>query len=62
MLLDYIKDAFKDTLPTLNWMDEETKQKALEKLAAVTRKIGYPDITQDLEWLESYYAKVLLPL
>ncbi len=58
MILDYIKEAFRKTLPTLNWMDEKTKQIALEKLAAVSRKIGYPDITQDLQRLESYYDKV----
>ena len=58
MILDYIKEAFRKTLPTLNWMDEKTKQTALEKLAAVSRKIGYPDITQDLQKLESYYDKV----
>jgi len=28
---------------TLSWMTDETKAKALEKLAAITNRIGYPD-------------------
>ena len=35
--------ALKDSINGLEWMSPETKQKALEKLAAVHPKVGYPD-------------------
>ena len=36
-----------DDLQTLPWMDEATRQQALTKLAAFTKKIGYPDKWRD---------------
>jgi predicted metalloendopeptidase len=36
-----------DRIKTLEWMDEPTKQNALEKLAAVQVKIGYPEKWRD---------------
>jgi len=38
-----IEQAMSDDLDHLSWMDAETRQKAHEKLAAITNKIGYPD-------------------
>ena len=35
--------AMKDTITGLTWMGDETKKKALEKLATFNPKIGYPD-------------------
>ena len=47
----------------LEWMSEETKAKALEKLAAFTIKIGYPDKWRDYSALDinandTYYANL----
>jgi putative endopeptidase len=39
--------ALRDDLSTLNWMAPATRQKALEKLNAVTIKVGYPDKWRD---------------
>jgi putative endopeptidase len=39
--------ALRDDLQTLPWMGPETKKQALAKLAAFTRKIGYPDKWRD---------------
>lgn len=36
-------DAFKDRIKVLDWMSEETKEKAIEKLDKFTVKIAYPD-------------------
>lgn len=44
-------EAMHDTLEGLAWMGPETKQKALEKLAALNRKIGYPDKWKDYRGL-----------
>ena len=42
-MVDYILKAFRNRMENLTWMSEATKKKALEKLAKVTVKIGYPD-------------------
>ncbi len=42
-----IKSALEHDINTLDWMTAETKARALEKLRAVTDKIGYPDQWRD---------------
>jgi putative endopeptidase len=44
--------ALKDDLTTLSWMSNETRQKAIAKLEAYNRKIGYPDKWRDYEALK----------
>ena len=44
--------ALKDDLTTLNWMSDETRKKAIAKLEAYNRKIGYPDKWRDYEALQ----------
>jgi putative endopeptidase len=39
--------AMKDTIQGLDWMSDETKKKALEKLSTFNPKIGYPDHWKD---------------
>jgi len=43
--------ALRDDLTTLNWMSDETRKKAIAKLEAYVRKIGYPDKWRDYEAL-----------
>jgi len=43
--------ALKDDLMTLSWMSNETRQRAIAKLQAYDRKIGYPDKWRDYEAL-----------
>ena len=42
-----IKAALADRLRTVEWMEEETRRKSLEKLAAMRVKIAYPDQWRD---------------
>ena len=42
-LVENIRAALKERLNELTWMGAETKAKALEKLAKIDVKIGYPD-------------------
>ena len=42
-----LADALKTRIQGLEWMGDETKQKALEKWASFTPKIGYPDKWRD---------------
>jgi putative endopeptidase len=46
-LVDHLMAAYRDRIERLDWMGPETKQKALAKLATVTKKLGYPDKWKD---------------
>ncbi|MFB3778153.1 MAG: M13 family metallopeptidase [Bryobacteraceae bacterium] len=46
-LVASVENAMRTDLESLPWMTEETKKRALEKLRAVTNKIGYPDKWRD---------------
>jgi putative endopeptidase len=43
--------ALRDDLTTLSWMSEETRKKAMAKLEAFQRKIGFPDKWRNYEAL-----------
>lgn len=46
-LTDEIFDAFRARIRNLAWMSEPTRQRALKKLDAVTKKVGYPNTWRD---------------
>ena len=50
-LIDNLVAALREDIPTLTWMSPETKQAALTKLNAFSRKIGYPDKWRDYSGL-----------
>jgi predicted metalloendopeptidase len=50
-LVGDLRSALRDRIQTLDWMDEPTRAKALEKLDAFTVKIGYPDKWRDYSTL-----------
>lgn len=54
-MINGIQRAFREGLPGLSWMDDGTRQRALEKATAITNKIGYPDSWRD------YSALVVTP-
>lgn len=51
-LVQNLIKAYGVSIKQLEWMSEETKEKALEKLAAFTPKIGYPSKWRDYSGLE----------
>ena len=51
-LVENLSQALKLRIEGLEWMGDETKQKALEKWATFTPKIGYPDKWRDWSGLE----------
>jgi putative endopeptidase len=51
-LVANLRKAFEIRIKQLDWMSEETKQRALAKLYAFTPKIGYPDTWKNYEGLE----------
>ncbi|QEC66145.1 M13 family metallopeptidase [Panacibacter ginsenosidivorans] len=46
-LVNNLQKAFETRINNLEWMSDSTKQKAKEKLFAITKKIGYPDKWKD---------------
>lgn len=51
-LVDNLIAAYADAIDDLDWMTDETKHKAQEKLATFRPKIGYPDRWRDYSALE----------
>ncbi len=46
-LVENLRKSYKRRIEQLDWMDEETKKEALDKLAKFRPKIGYPDKWKD---------------
>lgn len=46
-IVENIRAAYKVRMEKLDWMSDSTKQKALHKLAAISKKVGYPDKWKD---------------
>lgn len=51
-LVEAVRTAYAERIRKLDWMSPATKAKALQKLAAVTRKVGYPDKWRDYSALQ----------
>jgi len=50
-MVNELEAALKTDITELNWMTPETKKQALDKLAHITNKIGYPDKWRDYSTL-----------
>ena len=62
-LVQNLRESLKGRIENLDWMSADTKKKALEKWAAFTPKIGYPDKWRDWTGLntsrDSFIGNVL---
>jgi putative endopeptidase len=62
-LVNNMVDAFAERIKKLDWMTDKTKEKALQKLGSLVKKIGYPDKWKDYSSMEikrdSYVLNVL---
>jgi predicted metalloendopeptidase len=54
-IVEALKDEFENTLNRTEWMDDETKQAALEKAKNMKMHIGYPDELSDDMKITKYY-------
>ena len=52
-LIDNLIAAYRESISTLSWMSDVTKERALEKLATFTPKIGHPEEFKDYSALET---------
>jgi putative endopeptidase len=46
-MVEAIRTTYADRIQKLEWMNAETKTKALDKLAKMSKKVGYPDKWKD---------------
>jgi len=51
-MVNYLILAYEESIRNLDWMSDETKENALEKLSKFTPKIGYPDEWRDYSELQ----------
>ena len=51
-MVENIRDAYKERLAKLSWMTDSTKQRAYDKLAKITKKVGYPDTWKDFSKMD----------
>jgi putative endopeptidase len=62
-MVEDIRDALKDRISKIEWMSDSTKQKAYIKLAAMKKKVGYPDKWKDFSAMqignESYVQNLI---
>ncbi|MGO1538959.1 MAG: M13 family metallopeptidase [Leucobacter sp.] len=51
-LVEHLVEAYRESIAQLDWMGEETRERAIEKLEKFTPKIGYPVKWRDYSMLE----------
>ncbi|GAB3565067.1 M13 family peptidase [Spirosoma luteolum] len=61
-LVDNLEASYKEHIKNLDWMSDETKKRALNKLTSFKRKIGYPDKWKNYDGVtiarNDYYGNV----
>ncbi|MGN6603797.1 MAG: M13 family metallopeptidase [Ginsengibacter sp.] len=62
-MAEEIRNAYKTRIENLDWMSDSTKKKAIVKLEAIKKKIGYPDKWKDFSAMkigrESYVQNMI---
>ncbi|MGB3007547.1 MAG: M13 family metallopeptidase [Chitinophagaceae bacterium] len=62
-MVEAIRVALKDRIGRLSWMGDSTKEKAYVKLAAIKKKVGYPEKWKDFSSMEigkeSYFQNIV---
>ena len=51
-IVENVRNAYKARIMKLDWMTDSTKQKAIHKLMAIKKKVGYPDKWKDFSALK----------
>ncbi|RYD52628.1 MAG: M13 family peptidase [Sphingobacteriales bacterium] len=51
-MVEKVREAYKVRIQKLDWMTDSTKAKALDKLARMTKKVGYPDKWKDFSAMQ----------
>jgi putative endopeptidase len=51
-MVEAVREALRERISKLEWMGDSTKQKAYAKLAAMKKKVGYPEKWKDFSTME----------
>ena len=54
-MISNIRQAMSDTIHNVEWMDDYTKDSALDKLDKMLQMVAYPDEIVDLDAMKEYY-------
>lgn len=54
-MVNRIRTEFEIILENVDWMDDETRRSAIDKLHVMANHIGYPDELMDNDKIEKYY-------
>lgn len=57
-IISEVREAFKNNLQTLDWMDVDTRKAAIQKADAISDMIGYPDYILKAKQLDEKYANL----
>uniref|UniRef100_A0A1B6F4Q7 Peptidase M13 N-terminal domain-containing protein n=1 Tax=Cuerna arida TaxID=1464854 RepID=A0A1B6F4Q7_9HEMI len=57
-MTNMIRDEIIRDIQVLDWMDEETKKRAVYKASQVVQHIGYPDELTDMNKIEEFYKEL----
>lgn len=57
-MVNGIRKEFEVILSEVNWMDEQTRKSALDKLHSMSTHIGYPDEIMNDTKIEKYYENL----
>lgn len=58
-MISHLKNAFNRLVQESQWMDEETKTRALEKAAAMKEFVAYPEWIRNKTELTQFYHGVI---
>ena len=61
-MVEAVRESFREHILSLDWMSSETKEKAINKLTKMSKKVGYPDQWKDFSGMKisrnSYFENV----
>lgn len=57
-MVNGIRKEFENILNEVNWMDDQTRKSALDKLHSMSTHIGYPDEVMNNTKIEQYYENL----
>ncbi|XP_028131382.1 endothelin-converting enzyme homolog isoform X3 [Diabrotica virgifera virgifera] len=59
-MINNVRNAFKTNFKNLKWMDNETRQVAIDKADAISDMIGYPEFVKDTTLLDERFEKLTI--
>ncbi|CAI5442805.1 unnamed protein product [Caenorhabditis angaria] len=57
-MITHLRNSFTELVKQNDWMDEKTKEVAIEKANSMINNIGYPDVTKNLKELDEQYEEL----